>query len=429
MLGAGYTLLHEGHVRVDIVYRPAGRRYRAIVDLLGSLLLLLPMTLAVLWLAFPYVIESWRRLEGSREADGLPGIFLLKSVILVFCVLVGAPGPLARRQGVPGARRPARPLRPAWRGRGGMTADVLSLSLFGVACIVLLLGFPVAFSLGGTALAVALVGHALGDFDLRLLGGLPSRYFGVMVNEVLVAVPLFVFMGVMLERSRLAEQLLETMGLLFGRLRGGLGYAVTIVGMLLAASTGIVGATVVTMGLLSLPAMLKAGYDKRLACGVICASGTLGQIIPPSIVLVILGDVLQGANTQAQLAMGNYAPTPVSVVDLFAGAILPGLMLVGLYLGYQVLVAILRPEASPPLTDTISRERLARRVLFVMAPPALLIVAVLGSILFGIATPTEFGRGGRARRHAARRPRRPAQSRDAQGGHAPDHARSARWSS
>ncbi len=270
-----------------------------------------------------------------------------------------------------------------------MTADILSLSLFGVACIVLLLGFPVAFSLGGTALAVALVGHALGDFDLRLLGGLPSRYFGVMVNEVLVAVPLFVFMGVMLERSRLAEQLLETMGLLFGRLRGGLGYAVTIVGMLLAASTGIVGATVVTMGLLSLPAMLKAGYDKRLACGVICASGTLGQIIPPSIVLVILGDVLQGANTQAQLAMGNYAPTPVSVVDLFAGAILPGLILVGLYLGYQVLVAILRPEASPPLTDTISREGLARRVLLVMAPPALLIVAVLGSILFGIATPTE----------------------------------------
>ncbi len=270
-----------------------------------------------------------------------------------------------------------------------MTADVLSLGLFAVACVVLLLGFPVAFSLGGTALAVAVVGHLLGDFDLRLLGGLPSRYFGVMVNEVLVAVPLFVFMGVMLERSRIAEQLLETMGLLFGRLPGGLGYAVTIVGMLLAASTGIVGATVVTMGLLSLPAMLKAGYDKRLACGTICASGTLGQIIPPSIVLVILGDVLQGANTQAQLAMGNYAPEPVSVVDLFAGAILPGLVLVGLYLAYQVAVAILRPEWSPPLTDAMPGRGLGRRVLLVMLPPALLIVLVLGSILFGVATPTE----------------------------------------
>ena len=211
-----------------------------------------------------------------------------------------------------------------------------------------------------------------------------------MVNEVLVAVPLFVFMGVMLERSRLSEQLLETMGLLFGRLPGGLGLSVTIVGMLLAASTGIVGATVVTMGLLALPTMLKAGYDPRLACGTICAAGTLGQIIPPSIVLVILGDILQGANTEAALAKGNFAPEPVSVVDLFAGALLPGLLLVGLYLTWQIVLATLRPEMSPALVAAGARPKhLPRRVLVALLPPACLILAVLGSILGGIATPTE----------------------------------------
>ncbi len=271
-----------------------------------------------------------------------------------------------------------------------MPGDLLSLGLFATTCGVLLLGFPVAFSLAGTAFAFALLGDALGAFDLRLLAGLPSRWFGVMVNEVLVAVPLFIFMGVMLERSRLSEQLLETMGLMFGRLRGGLGLSVTIVGMLLAASTGIVGATVVTMGLLSLPTMLKAGYDPKLACGTICAAGTLGQIIPPSIVLVILGDILQGANTEAQLALGNFAPEPVSVVDLFAGALLPGLLLVGLYLLWQIVFAILRPEASPALVAAGERPQgLPRRIVVALLPPALLILAVLGSILFGIATPTE----------------------------------------
>jgi tripartite ATP-independent transporter DctM subunit len=268
--------------------------------------------------------------------------------------------------------------------------EILSLAMVAATCGVLLLGFPVAFSFAGTAFAFALLGAALGAFDLRLLASLPSRYFGVMVNEVLVAVPLFVFMGVMLERSKLSEQLLETMGLLFGRLRGGLGLSVTLVGMLLAASTGIVGATVVTMGLLSLPAMLKAGYDPKLACGTICASGTLGQIIPPSIVLVILGDILQGANTQAQLAKGNFAPAPVSVVDLFAGALLPGLLLVGLYLIWQIVLAVLRPQASPALIGAAEgRGGLARRILVALLPPAFLILAVLGSILAGIATPTE----------------------------------------
>ncbi|MFW5834538.1 MAG: TRAP transporter large permease subunit, partial [Pseudomonadota bacterium] len=223
-----------------------------------------------------------------------------------------------------------------------LLGELIALGMFAVACGVLMLGFPVAFTLAGTALAFAMLGNLLGVFDLRLLGGLASRFFGVMVNEVLVAVPLFVFMGVMLERSGVAEQLLETMGLLMRRVRGGLAVSVTLVGMLLAASTGIVGATVVTMGLLSLPTMLRAGYDPKLACGTICAAGTLGQVIPPSIALVILGDIMQGANTQAQLALGNFAPDPVSVVDLFAGALLPGLLLVALYIAYQVGLAMWR---------------------------------------------------------------------------------------
>ena len=270
-----------------------------------------------------------------------------------------------------------------------LLGEILSLVMFATACVILLLGFPVAFTLAGTALGFAFLGLAFGIFDLRLLGGLASRYFGVMVNELLVAVPLFVFMGVMLERSRIAEQLLETMGLMFGAMRGGLGISVVFVGMLLAASTGIVGATVVTMGLLSLPSMLKAGYDPNIACGTICASGTLGQIIPPSIVLVLLGDILQGANTQAQLALGNFAPDPVSVIDLFAGAFLPGIMLVGLYMAWVLFVAATRRDACPPVVDTGEQGALRGRVLRVLVPPAALIVLVLGSILIGAATPTE----------------------------------------
>lgn len=271
-----------------------------------------------------------------------------------------------------------------------LLGEVLSLLMFAGACGLLILGFPVAFTLAGAALLFAAIGYFLGVFNLNLLGGLPSRYFGVMVNEVLVAVPLFVFMGVMLERSRIAEQLLETMGLMFGRMRGGLGLSVIFVGMLLAASTGIVGATVVTMGLLSLPTMLKVGYDPKLACGVICASGTLGQIIPPSIVLVILGDILQGANTQAQLSLGNFAPDPVSVIDLFAGAFLPGMLLVGLYMAWTLLIAYLKPLACPPVRMSKDEEAALRgRVLQVLLPPAGLILLVLGSILIGAATPTE----------------------------------------
>jgi TRAP-type mannitol/chloroaromatic compound transport system permease large subunit len=271
---------------------------------------------------------------------------------------------------------------------------VLALLLFVTVCICLMAGFPVSFTLGGTALIFAGVSKLLGAFDFDFLGFVPNRIYGTMTNEVLIAVPLFVFMGVMLERSKVAEELLNTMGALFGSLRGGLGISVCVVGALLAASTGIVGATVVTMGLLSLPTMLKRGYDPKLACGTICASGTLGQIIPPSIVLVILGDQISNAYQQAQLKLGNFAPDPVSVGDLFAGALIPGLILVALYIGYTIIVGLVRPSAAPPIPRSNDNEGLSPAAVIYRATKALLapivlIIAVLGSILAGVATPTE----------------------------------------
>jgi tripartite ATP-independent transporter DctM subunit len=265
----------------------------------------------------------------------------------------------------------------------------LSLVMFLVVVVVLLAGYPVAFSLGGVALGFALVGTAFGAFDSAFLGTMPNRVFGIMSNETLLAVPLFVFMGITLERARIAEDLLESLGELFGRVRGGLGIAVTLVGMLLAASTGIVGATVVTMGLLSLPTMLRRGYSPRIATGTICAAGTLGQIIPPSIILVLLGDVLSSAYSEAQLSQGIFAPDTVSVGDLFVGALLPGLLLVLLYLVYLVAVAVLTPAAMPP-HETGAGQRVGfLRLIGALLPSLGLILAVLGSIMGGLATPTE----------------------------------------
>jgi tripartite ATP-independent transporter DctM subunit len=265
-----------------------------------------------------------------------------------------------------------------------------ALALFVVTCGFIVAGYPVAFTLAGSALLFACIGNLFGVFDFGLLGAFGQQIFGRMTNPVLIAVPLFVFMGVMLERSKVAEELLEAMGRLFGRLRGGLGISVTCVGALLAASTGIVGATVVTMGLLALPTMLRRGYDPALAAGSICAAGTLGQIIPPSIVLVLLGEVLSSAYQRAQFLRGNFSPETVSVGDLFAGALIPGVLLVGLYIAYQAGVAWLRPAAAPAVRDDADPGLgTAVGILSALMPPALLIVAVLGSILGGIATPTE----------------------------------------
>ena len=267
----------------------------------------------------------------------------------------------------------------------------MAFYLFAAVFVLLLAGYPVAFTLAGTALVFTLIGQATGTFDPAFLEALPNRLYGIITNQILIAVPLFVFMGVMLERSKIAENLLETMAGLFGPLRGGIGISVTLVGMLLAASTGIVGATVVTMGLLSLPTMLKRGYDPQISTGVICASGTLGQIIPPSIVLVLLGDVISSAYQQAQLDMGIFSPETVSVGDLFVGAVIPGLLLVSLYILYVAIVAFARPDAMPAIAQDTdqSAHHTTGDIVRSLLPPLLLIVVVLGSIIGGLATPTE----------------------------------------
>jgi tripartite ATP-independent transporter DctM subunit len=269
-----------------------------------------------------------------------------------------------------------------------MTA-VMSLGLFLAIGLALMAGFPVAFTLAGVALLFAGLGVVTGTFDPVFLEAFPNRIYGIMTNETLIAVPVFVFMGVMLERSRLADQLLQSLAQLMRRLPGGLGIAVVLVGAMMAASTGIVGATVVTMGLISLPTMLNKGYRPSVAAGTICASGTLGQIIPPSIVLVMLADVLSNAYQQAQLQLGDFSPKTISVGELFAGALLPGLILVGCYLIYLVALAILKPSYMPPDRSDDGETVSIGRLLALAAGPLVLIIAVLGSILKGIATPTE----------------------------------------
>ncbi|MDG5501466.1 TRAP transporter large permease subunit [Marinobacter sp. BGYM27] len=268
--------------------------------------------------------------------------------------------------------------------------EFLPLVMFAVVCVVLMAGYPVAFSLAGTALAFAFGGTLFGVFDTSFLGASPNRLFGLLTNQTLIAVPLFIFMGCMLQQSKIAENLLESMAEVFKRMRGGLGISVAVVGMLLAASTGIVGATVVTMGLISLPTMLKRGYSPSLATGTICATGTLGQIIPPSIALVLLGDVMSSAYQRAQRDMGIFSPDTVSVGDLFVGALIPGLLLVLLYIIYIIAVAYIHPNSAPNdnRTDEEKRDR-DLNIWRDLTPPLILIVAVLGSILSGIATPTE----------------------------------------
>ena len=271
-------------------------------------------------------------------------------------------------------------------------AEVLAVLMVAAVIAALMAGYPVALTLAGVSLAFALLGDALGAMSFDILGALPQRVFGIMTNEVLLAIPLFIFMGVMLERSRIAEDLLETMGRLFGSLRGGLGFSVVIVGTLLAAAKGVVGATTVTMGLIMLPAMQRFGYDPRLAAGTVAATATLAQIFPPATVLMLLGDQLGNAYQAAQLAQGNFSPRSVNVGDLFAGALIPGFALVGMYLVFLMAVAILRPKACPALLPDPNAPRglaLARRLIEVLIAPLLLILTVLGSILGGVATPTE----------------------------------------
>ena len=270
-----------------------------------------------------------------------------------------------------------------------MTPEILSIIMFFTTLGLLLFGFPVAFTLAGSALIFGFIGEALEIFNFRMIGFFPQRVFGTMINEPLVAVPLFIFMGIMLEKTKIAAGLLQSIGELFGTTKGGLGIGVVLVGMLLAASTGIVGATVVTMGMLSLPSMMKAGYDQKIATGTICAAGTLGQIIPPSIVLVLLATILQGANEEAALLRGELAPDPVTAIDLFAGALMPGLMLVAMFVIFIYFYARIFPTTCPPIETSKSRSQIYLDAFKSVFPPIILIVLVLGSILFGVATPTE----------------------------------------
>ncbi len=264
-----------------------------------------------------------------------------------------------------------------------MTPEVLAVIMFLTTLLFLLFGFPVAFTLAGSSLIFAFVGDLLGVFNFKMLLFFPQRIYGVMINEALVAVPLFIFMGVMLEKTKIAAKLLESIGDLFGSVRGGLGIGVILVGMLLAASTGIVGATVVTMGMLALPSMLKAGYDEKIATGTICASGTLGQIIPPSIVLILLAEMLQGANEEAGLLTGDLAPLPVTAIDLFAGALLPGLMLVGFFIIYILFTARLHPDKLPLKISDKPKVEIWKNALFEVIPPIFLILVNSSATCFG----------------------------------------------
>ena len=268
-----------------------------------------------------------------------------------------------------------------------MIEGELALALFASVCILLLFGFPVALTLGGTALLFASFGVIAGHFDASFVAALSGRIFGTITNETLVAVPLFILMGVTLERAKIAEELLTAMANALGNRTGGLGMAVIIVGALLAASTGIVGATVVTMGVLALPSMLRAGYDPKLATGLICATGTLGQIIPPSIALVLLGDIMSTAYQQAQLQSGIINTQTVSVGDLFVGSLVPGIVLVSLYLSYLLFVGWRNPASCPPPEDMAAAADTS--VIGAIIPPLALITIVLGSIILGAATPTE----------------------------------------
>lgn len=265
-----------------------------------------------------------------------------------------------------------------------MTAVLLFAAIVGA----IMAGYPVAFTLAGVSLLFAFAGIATGSFDGGLLNALPNRIHGIITNGTLVAVPMFVFMGVVMQKTRIADELLLTGADLLKRVRSGLAISVVGVGALLAAGTGIVGATVTAMGLLSLPAMLKRNYNTSLACGTICASGTLGQILPPSIVLVLLGEVMSSAYQQAQLRQGNFAPDTVSVADLFAGAVLPGLLLVGLYIAWLFIATWIKPELAPRGGAQTAAPDPRRLVTALLAPLAL-IIGVLGSIFSGAATPTE----------------------------------------
>jgi tripartite ATP-independent transporter DctM subunit len=411
LLGAAYTLKHNAHVRVDVLYGRLSAKGKAWINLLGTVLFLIPFCVLMLWTAWPadgagrchadpanrHPARRAARRGACRSGGGRvmnkKGEFSTPDrspgQAFDFRFLMDEEGVEIGRWGNGRWRNMLFSLTPIALLAGfllffplpssplPLPSDWLAPLMFIAALALIFSGYPVAFALGGTALLFAFIGVEAGYFDWHLLLAMPDRTFGVMSNFVLLAVPFFIFMGTMLEKSRLAEDLLKTIGLLFGPVRGGLALAVVFVGALLAAATGVVGASVVAMGMISLPVMLRYGYSKELSAGVITASGTLGQIIPPSVVLVVLADQLG-----------------ISVGDLFVGSLVPGILLAGLYAVYVGGVAIFRPKAAPALPKEvrdIKTGELLRRVLLSLMPPLVLILVVLGSIFAGVATPTEAG--------------------------------------
>jgi len=381
LLGLSYALKHDKHVKVDIFFERYSHDTQRIVQILSMLLLLIPFSLLLIVDAYDMTLQSYLQHEISSDPGGLGNRWLIKAMLLLSFVLliVQAVSEILK------AYRQLQNKKQLWRILGAVASlgmmvyaawynrmafwfDPVFL-MFALALFLLLLGFQVAFVFGGVALFFALISDEVG---LHVLEMLPYRTYGIMGNVTLMAVPLFIFMGLILEKSKMAEELLESMGQLFGSVRGGVAISVVLVGAILAASTGIVGASVVMMSLIALPLMLKHGYSPALASGSIAASGTLGQLIPPSIVLIVLGDQMH-----------------LSVGDLFKAAVVPGLLLIILYIIYIFLFALVKKEAAPAIVSERPYSEVARSAVKAIIPPLLLIGAVLGSIFAGIASPTE----------------------------------------
>jgi tripartite ATP-independent transporter DctM subunit len=381
LLGLSYALKHDKHVRVDIFFERYSPDTRAIVQILSMLLLVIPFSLLFLNDAFDMTLQSYLQHEVSSDPGGLTYRWLIKAMLVVAFVLLvlqalsevlkayhRLENKMALVKTFVGVALVATLIYIAWFNRVAFWFDPVFL-MFAMALVLLMLGFQVAFVFAGVALFFALIADEVG---LGVLEMLPYRTYRIMGNVTLMAVPLFIFMGLILEKSKMAEGLLLSMGKLFGSVRGGLAISVVLVGAILAASTGIVGASVVMMSLIALPLMLKHGYSPALASGSIAASGTLGQLIPPSIVLIILGDQMH-----------------LSVGDLFRAAVVPGLLLIVLYIIYILIISYLNKEVAPAIVSDEPYGEVLKEAIKEIIPPLLLIGVVLGSIFAGIASPSE----------------------------------------
>jgi len=381
LLGLGYALKHDKHVRVDIFFERYSEDTKALLQILSMLLLVIPFTLLFIVDAYDMALQSYLQHEVSSDPGGLGARWVIKGVLVLGFVLllVQSLGEILKAYGrlgdkkllwsaLAGVGMAAGLIYAGWYYRMAYPVDPVFL-MFALALVLLLAGFQVAFVFGGVALLFALISDEVG---LHVLEMLPYRTYGIMGNITLMAVPLFILMGLILEKSRMAEELLGAMGRLFGPVRGGLAVSVVLVGAILAASTGIVGASVVMMSLIALPLMLRQGYTPSLAGGSIAASGTLGQLIPPSIVLIVLGDQMH-----------------LSVGDLFKAAVVPGLLLIILYILYILAIAFWRKDAAPAMRSQLPYAQVLKEAIRAIIPPLLLIGAVLGSIFAGIASPTE----------------------------------------